>query len=108
MFRAYLEHPDGLALRAGEACRLLLTVEASALSQQQWLNIHIYGAEGVEVRPGRQLSLPLQSTLRSPAKIPLELYAEQLPAGQIELLIDISLEGRHSYEVIKTRLFVMP
>lgn len=108
MFLAYLDHLDGMTIRPGEVKNLMLTVEASAFGLQQWLNIHIYGAEGVEVRPGRRLSLPLQCTLGSPAKIPLELYAEQLTEGQIELLIDISLEGRHSYEVIKTRLFVMP
>ena len=111
MFRLYLDHPQGVFLHSGEELALRLTVEATAFSCQQWMNIRIYAPDFLAVRPGRHLSLPLQNTYESPSVIDLTLSAaELLPdgmhAGEADVLIEVSLSGRHSYEVIKTRLYV--
>lgn len=111
MFRLYLEHPQGIFLRPGETLALRLTVEATAFSHQQWVNIRIYAPSFLTIRPGRTLSLPLQNTLQTPAVLDLLLLAEELPCdeapgGEMDILTEVSLAGRHSYEVIKTRLYV--
>ncbi|WP_251208256.1 ADP-ribosylglycohydrolase family protein [Acetatifactor aquisgranensis] len=111
MFRLYLEHPQGVFLRNGEELALRLTVEATAFCCQQWMNIRIYAPDFLTVRPGKSLSLPLHNTLQTPAVVDLTLAAadglcDGMPAGEADVLIEVSLAGRHSYEVIKTRLYI--
>ena len=111
MFRLYLEHPQGVFLRNGEELALRLTVEATAFCCQQWMNIRIYAPDFLTVRPGKSLSLPLHNTLQTPSVVELSLSAADglcggMPAGEADVLIEVSLAGRHSYEVIKTRLYI--
>ena len=111
MFRLYLEHPQGVFLRNGEELALRLTVEATAFCCQQWMNIRIYAPDFLTVRPGRFFSLPLHNTRQTPSVLELALSAvdplsDGMPAGEADVLIEVSLSGRHSYEVIKTRLYI--
>lgn len=111
MFRLYLEHPQGVFLRSGDELVLRLTVEATAFSCQQWMNIRIYAPDFLTVRPGRALSLPLHNTRQTPSVVELALSAGDplsggIPAGEVDVLIEVSLSGRHSYDVIKTRLYI--
>ena len=111
MFRLYLEHPQGVFFQNGKDLKLRLTVEATAFSCQQWMNIKIYTPNFLAVRPGRSLSLPLQNTLQTPSVVEISLAAadnlcDGIPVGEADVLIEVSLAGRHSYEVIKTRLYI--
>ncbi len=111
MFRLCLEHPQGVFFRNGKDLALRLTVEATAFCFQQWMNIRIYAPDFLAVQPGRAFSLPLQNTLQTPSTVELTLSAADslsggMPAGEVDVLIEVSLAGRHSYEVIKTRLYV--
>lgn len=106
MFFLYLDHLDGVYFKPNAPKRLKLTIEATQLCQQQWLNIHIYAPDAVQVLPGRVLSRPLQNTHYSPSELEIELSAETFESGWFDLLIDVALEGRHSHGMIKTRLYL--
>ncbi len=106
MFTLYLDHPDGVYLKAGEPLRLHLSAESTPFSQQQWMNVRIHAPAAIEVRPGRSLSLPLQNTHSTPAEIPLELTAACPDFGHADILIEAALEGRHTWGAVRTRLYV--
>ena len=106
MFHLYLDHIDGVYLSPGRPTRLRLTVRATEHSYQQWLNVQVYTPDWMQVQPGRCLSAPLQCTHYSPSVFEITLTAEEIKAGYADVLIDVSAEGRHTYGVIKTRLYL--
>lgn len=81
------------------------------------MNIRIYALDFLTVRPGRLLSLPLHNTLQTPSVMEFSLSAADgfcnadglcigMLAGKADVLIGVSLAGRHSYEVTKVRLYI--
>ncbi len=111
MFRLYLEHPQGVFFQGDRQLSLRLTVEATAFSCQQWIHVRIYAPDFLAVCPGRAMSLPLHNTMQTPSVVELTLSTQNLPlgeppAGEVDVLIEVSLAGRHSYEVVKTRLYI--
>lgn len=106
MFTLYLEHPDGVYFTPGQPFRLNLTAEATKFSHQQWMNLRVHAPEEISVLPGRSLSLPLQNTHSTPAVVSLELAAEAVSFGYADILIEVWLEGRHTWDAVRTRIYV--
>lgn len=105
MFHLYLEHINGVYISPNKPICLKLTVQATEHCYQQWLNIQIYKPDWIQIQPGQYFSTALQCTHYSPSVFDITVSAEEIKAGYADILIDVSLEGRHTYGVIKTRLY---
>ena len=106
MFHLYLDHIDGVYFSPNQPLRLRLTVQATEHCYQQWLHVHIYSPEWIQVQPGHRLSAPLQCTHYSPSVFDITIDAEDVKEGFADILIDVAVQGRHTYGVVKTRLYL--
>lgn len=110
-FVLYLEHPEGIYLKPGEPLQLKLHAEALPICHPQWLNVRVHCPDSLEVRPCKQMGLPLQVTLTErgdtmPATFPIEFYTENPDFSYADVLIEVWIEGRHTWGTIRTRLYV--
>ena len=74
---------------------------AFEMRQQQWARITLYAPEGVAVLGGRQVMLPLNNLWDASAQAEFQIDADLYAGGRLELLLDVQLEGRHSYGCLK-------
>ncbi len=105
-FYAVLEYCDGPFVKLNEPKKLKLTIRDNGLTRhQQWVDIKIYSPDGVTIAEGKHFSAPLQNTYKYAASAEFTVITENLTGGRIELLIDISVLGRHTNGVIKAVLY---
>lgn len=105
-FYAVLDYHGEPTIRLNETKTLTLSIYDSGLTcHQQWINVKIYGPEGITIAQGKNFSAPLQNTYLSKTCFQLDVTAEQILNAKTELLIDISMEGRHTYGVVKAILY---
>lgn len=106
-FNAVLDYLGDPYIKAGESKKLKLTLSDSTnlgYHHQQWISIKVYSSEGVSILPGNECSFFLQSTYKNKVDLEFEVIAETLKGSKIELLIDISANGRHSNGIVKVVL----
>jgi ADP-ribosylglycohydrolase len=106
-FTVLLDYQGDPYIKAGEARKLKLVVTDSALlgyHHQQWIDVRIVAPEGVRVLPGTECGFFLQPLYKAKTEIEFELFAETLKGPKVEVLIDISSNGRHSNGIIKALL----
>jgi len=71
---------------------------------QQWINIKWYYREGIRVLPSSDFSFFMQTLYKTKEEIEFEILVENFVGYKIELLVDISVNGRHSNGIIKVVL----
>lgn len=76
-------------------------VNADEMCQQQWARITLYLPEGVSAVGARQRVAPLNNLRGAQAEAWFELDASMCSAGRVEAIVDVALEGRHSYGCVK-------
>ena len=105
-FFAVLDYQGEPNIKLNEPRKLKLTLFDNGLTcHQQWANVKLYGPEGITFPQGTHFSAPLQSTYQYKIETEIELLAEAFHNSKIELLIDVSINARHTYGVIKAVLF---
>ena len=57
--------------------------------------------DDVEILSGKEIMLPLNNLWGACAEAEFEFNADFYPSAKLELLVDVQLEGRHSYGVVK-------
>lgn len=86
----------------GENRRFSVTVRnCFEMRRQEWARISVYAPDGVEFFSGRTFMLPLNNLWGACAEAEFEFNADFYPSAKLELLVDVQLEGRHSYGVVK-------
>ena len=104
-FQVDVDLGDGPFVPHGEAKQLKITVRSQAyLRQQHWARITLYTPEGVTLLGQRQVVLPLNYNMGCKAETICAVNLDEYPAGKVELLVDVSLEGRHSTGAVKVVL----
>jgi hypothetical protein len=78
------------------------------MRQQQWARITLYGPEEMEVLSGRSVLLPLNNLFGSKAEAAFTFDAGGYEGAKLELIVDVSLEGRHSTGQVKVVLMREP
>lgn len=68
---------------------------------QQWVNVKWYTREGVRILPSGDYSFFMQSLYRVKKEIEFDVLIEHFEGNKIELLADVSINGRHSNGIIK-------
>lgn len=96
-FYALIDYKDSVFFRKGENRRIGVKVfNAFYLGQQQWAEIRIFVPEGVEILNGKCMQLPLNNLSGDYAETEFEINTDGYEGGKLEVLIHISLIGRHS------------
>ena len=101
-FRVMVDYMDSVFFKTGENRRFKITVtETGLMCQQQWVKLQLYLPEGVRAVNGANRLLPLNNLYMSKAEAEFELDTEQFLGARLELIVDVSLEGRHSSMPVK-------
>lgn len=104
-FTAILDYMDEPYIMLHQPRKLKLTLMDNGLTgQQQWVNVKFYTPDGVMMEQGKDFSAPLQNTYLYKIEKVFEITAEAFTGSKLELLIDISIEGRHTNGIIKVLL----
>lgn len=106
VFNVELDYVDGPFIRPGVGKKLRLTVTDSIRlnsTNNQWISVRWYLPDGVSIKPGRESSFFMKTTYHSRQVAEFEITAED-PGGKVELIADISAQGRHSNGLVKATL----
>ena len=97
-FRVAIDYHEGPFFKTGVPRKLTVTVsDNSYMRQQQWVNIRLWVPHGVDIIGGQEFHLPLSYNYGSKAEAVFEFVDTELfTAGKMEMIVDISLTGRHS------------
>lgn len=101
-FTAVLDYLEEPYIRLNQPKKFRLTLYANQLTgHQQFAKVHLTAPEGVLLPQGEYFAGPLQNRYKSKLSFDFEIIAEAIHTPTLELLIDISMSGRHSYGVVK-------
>jgi hypothetical protein len=107
VFNAVLDYMGDPYLKVNESKKLKLSITDNAnlgFHHHQWLTVKWHTPEGIKVLPGKECSFFMKTLYQSKQELEFEILAENLQGAKVELLIDISANGRHSYGIIKVIL----
>ena len=101
-FEVFVDLLEEPFFKQGEDRKFRVTVRnCHEMRRQEWAKITVYAPDGVEMRSARQVMLPLNNLWDSVAQAEFAFNADLYPSAKLELLVDVQLEGRHSYGVVK-------
>lgn len=80
-------------------------VNSNTMREQQWVKIRLYLPEGVTAVGASTAELPLNNLYLSCAEKEFEISTEGFSDSRLELIVDVSLTGRHSNGLVKVVLF---
>ena len=86
----------------GEPRKIHVTVRnCFEMRRQEWAKVTLHAPEGVELLSAREIMLPLNNLWGASAEAEFEFNADFYPSAKLEMLVEVQLEGRHSYGTIK-------
>lgn len=101
-FRVLVDYEGSVGFCSRENRRFKVTVsDTGLLCQQQWIRMQLFLPEGVSAVNGANRLLPLNNLYGSRAEAEFELNTEQFTGARLEVIVDLSLEGRHSSLPVK-------
>lgn len=104
-FSVRVDYGDSVYFRREVPRSLRVTVvNASEMAQQQWARIRLYTPEGVLLSGGPTQIKPLNNLVGACAEAVFTLTSPAVAGGRLELIVDVSLEGRHSNGQVKVTL----
>lgn len=106
MFYTVLDYMDEPYIKVGEPRKMRLIISDSGLTAHpDWADVTLYTSDGVQILQGNYFSVPINHTYKYKAVIEFEVFAEYFSSNKIDIMIDVSLAGRHSYGAIKATLY---
>jgi len=91
--------------KKGEPRGVTVTVENSDLAKQQlWARLSLFTPPGVAVVSQRSVTLPLNNVWGAKAQTRFVVDASQFDGARLEMVLDVSIEGRHSSGAVKVML----
>jgi len=79
-------------------------MNSNVMKQQMWCKLRIYAPDGVYLPSGAGFSLPLGTFFGEKSEAVIEIDASDFCGERLELIIDISFEGRHTSTPVKAVL----
>lgn len=76
-------------------------MDRGLLNQQQWVKLNLYLPDGVSTQTGKSRELPLNNLYQASAETEFVLNVEEFSGERLDLILDISLVGRHTSMPIK-------
>lgn len=104
-FYAILDYMEEPYIKLNQPRKIKLTILDNGLTgHQQWVSVKIYTPEGIIIEQGKEFTAPLQNTYLYKIEKEIEIKAEAINHSKVEILVDISIEGRHTNGIIKILL----
>jgi len=102
-FRTAIDYHGTPFFCTGEPRKITVTLSDNGfMRQQHWTNIRFIVPAGVDVLSGSEVMLPLNYNEGDRAEVTFEFVDTSLFSGsKMEIIIDISLNGRHSSAPVK-------
>ncbi len=105
-FSVMIDYEDSVFFKRGETRKFKVkVVNSNTMREQQWVRIKLYLPDGVETVGASVAELPLNNLYLACAEKEFELNTEAFTESRLELIVDISLTGRHSSGPVKVVLF---
>jgi hypothetical protein len=82
----------------------ITVINSRTMRQQQWAKITLYAPYGINTLSGESVELPLNNLHGSKARTEFIFNAAAYKGSKLELIVDVSLEGRHSAGQVKVVL----
>jgi len=106
IFSASINYHDEPFISVGEPRKLTLNVWDNRLTaHQHWIDITLYTPDGVTIAQGKHFSMPLQNYYMYKAEVEFDVIVEQFTGPKVDIMIDISFAGRHTYGAMKATLY---
>ena len=104
-FRVMIDYEGSAFYKKGENRKLgVSVVNTNYMNQQQWSRITVYLPTGAQMCGSGSVELPLNNLVGAYAKTEFEINTELYEGSRLELIIDVSLVGRHSSGAVKVTL----
>ena len=104
-FNIMVDYNNSVFFNSAEERTIKVTVTNSrTMKQQQWAKITLYVPEGITILSGQSILKPLNNLNGSKAEADFTFSAPCFAGAKLELIVDVSLEGRHSTGQVKVVL----
>jgi hypothetical protein len=104
-FSIMVDYNNSVFFNSAEDRTIKITVfNSRTMRQQQWAKITLYTPKGINVINGQSVSMPINTLYGSKAEAEFIFSAEDFNGAKLELIVDVSLEGRHSSGQVKVVL----
>lgn len=104
-FKAAVELEREPFIGTGETFSLKIKLyDSGMIRSQQWVNGDVYVSAGLTVESGAHFSLPLHNSYKFKSEHTVILRADNLVNPVNNVLIDLEINGRHSYGTAKIKL----
>ena len=101
-FSVRIDYEGSAFFKKGENRKFKVKViNSNTMREQQWVKIKLYLPEGVFAVGASEVEMPLNNLYLSCAEKEFELNTDTFSLGRMELIIDVSLKGRHSSGPVK-------
>ena len=101
-FQVLIDYEGSAFFKKGENRKFKVKViNSNTMREQQWVKIKLYLPDGVTAVGASEVEIPLNNLYLSCAEKEFELNTESFMSGRLELIVDVSLNGRHSSGSVK-------
>ena len=107
VFTAYVDYMEEPFIRVNEPRKIKVMVENNYgfAWQPQWIGLKVYTPDYVTCTNGNRFGAPLPKFVGTKAEFELEFVAENIYEERVDIILDLSIPGRHTTECIKVTLF---
>jgi ADP-ribosylglycohydrolase len=104
-FNTELDYMGNPYIKINENKKIKLTIFDNKNNQNhQWLTVKWFTPEDIEILPNNECSFFLKTTYKDSFEMEFEINASKLSGSKVELLIDITVNGRHTSGIVKVVL----
>jgi len=104
-FSVMVDYNNSVSFNSGPNRSIKVTVINSRTQRMdQWAKITLYAPAGVQILNGPSVLKPLNNLNGSKAEADFTFSAAEFTGAKLELIVDVSLEGRHSSGQVKVTL----
>ena len=105
-FNVILDYKGDPTIKLGEPRKLGIIIEQGSLvDHQQFFTVRLYTSDSLEVMQGYSFAMPLNNQYRTRAELEFDVFAETFTEGKQYVIVDVSVEGRHSDGICKFVLY---
>lgn len=105
-FSVFVDYEESVFFKKGENRKFKVkVVNCNMMREQQWAKMKMYLPDGVTAVGASAVELPLNNLYLSAAEKEFEINTDEFNESRLELIVDISLNGRHSDAPVKLVLY---
>lgn len=105
-FSVMVDYEDSAFFEKGKNRKFKVkVVNCNLMREQQWVKMKLYLPDGVTAVGASTVELPLNNLYLYNAEKEFEINTDEFHGSRLELIVDVSLNGRHSDGPVKIVLF---